>query len=151
MHTFKLRVTRDCTFTQSADVEVQAKDRDEAIEKATEMPQDSYQWETDEDSFHYGEDCGVYVADPDEVEEVSDLVYVVRGVHYSQPGELMSLHSTRALAEARALELVNLILDDLGEPHEVRHWEKGLACIKKAPGGNEADVCISTQCIDIGK
>lgn len=70
MKTFKVLVTRDCTFTQSAIVHVDAEDKEDAQQKAVEqIDQDEVYWE-DDDSFHFGEESGVYVADPDTVEEM---------------------------------------------------------------------------------
>lgn len=66
MKTYQVKITRDCRTTQSAVVTVQAKDRGEAEEKATELSQDDGLDWRDDDFFVAGED-GTYVADPDEI------------------------------------------------------------------------------------
>jgi CheY-like chemotaxis protein len=74
-------------------------------------------------------------------------VYIVQGTHYSVPGEVVSVHSTYALAEARALKLVNVILADLHLP-SASHWDAGLRRIRNSPGGKEADVSITKHVPD---
>lgn len=74
-------------------------------------------------------------------------VYIVQGEHYMVPGRPLSVHSTRALAYARALELVNIILADLSlKP--ATDWREGLERIRKAPAGDEADVWIIETNVD---
>ena len=64
MPRFRLKVTRDCTFTQTAEVDVEADDAEDAADKATLLDQDAgLGWLDDDGSYHFGED-GVYVPDP---------------------------------------------------------------------------------------
>lgn len=75
MKTFSVRLTRDCRFTQSVDIEVQAESKKDAETKACnlsygkidEMP--GGQWEDDDGSYYFGE-TGTYIGDPDEITEV---------------------------------------------------------------------------------
>lgn len=75
MKKFRVPLTRDCTFTQTANVVVEAESAEDAKAKAEDMFQDDvlerFGWDDDEDSFHYGEDSGTYVPDNDAIEEVS--------------------------------------------------------------------------------
>jgi hypothetical protein len=68
-------------------------------------------------------------------------VFIVQGEHYSVPGRPLSVHRTRELAYARALDLVNIILADLGRKLAT-DWREGLARIKKSPAGDESDVWV---------
>jgi hypothetical protein len=69
---FRVPVTRDCTFTQTGEVVVEAHDRAHACEVAEELSQDDIIecLKDDPDSFHYGEDSGLYVPDPAAVVKV---------------------------------------------------------------------------------
>lgn len=69
MKNWSVLVTRDARLTQSGTVYVQAETRNEAEEKALDIPQEDIDW-TDDDSFHAGED-GTYVAEECQVKEVS--------------------------------------------------------------------------------
>jgi len=76
-----------------------------------------------------------------------DTVFVVQGEHYSVPGRPLSVHSTRALAYTRALELVNIILEDL-LLRRATDWREGLARIRKVLQVDEADVWIIETPVD---
>ncbi len=70
MKKFRVRLTRDCTFTQSVDVVLEVGERSEVLDAACLINQDKYSgWVDDDDSFHFGEQ-GVYIADPAAIEEV---------------------------------------------------------------------------------
>lgn len=73
--------------------------------------------------------------------EPKPSVFVLQGEHYSVPGRLLTVHATRASAEARALELVNVLLNDLHKP-KATDYAEGLKRVKKAIGGDGADVWI---------
>jgi hypothetical protein len=75
MPRFRVPVTRDCTFTQTSLVEIEADTAEQAMNKALELTQDEILelggWMTDDDdSFHYGEETGTYCPDPDAIEEI---------------------------------------------------------------------------------
>jgi hypothetical protein len=84
--------------------------------------------------------------DEAKVSEV-EHVFIVQGEHYSVPGRPTSTHSTRELADARALELINIILWDLALPL-ASDWREGLGRIKELPSGDEADVWIEEHDLD---
>ena len=69
---YKVQVTREGNFTQTATVIVEAASRGEAelvaITEASCEGQGNVVWEDDDGSYHFGED-GVYVADPEAIEE----------------------------------------------------------------------------------
>jgi len=76
MPKFRVPITRDCTFTQTTLVVVEAVDKAEALEKALSLTQDEILdlpdgWATDDDdSFHYGEETGTYCPDEDAIEQM---------------------------------------------------------------------------------
>lgn len=85
----------------------------------------------------------------DEADEVVSLpaltstprVYVVQGEHYSMSGRAVTAHATRGGAEAKALELVNLLLAYLHLTPAI-HYVEGLRRVQKKVGRDEADVWI---------
>lgn len=70
MPKYAIYLTRDCTFTQTSRVEIEADDVDQARDIALGKPQGDLIWEDDPGSFHFGED-GAYIADPEHFDIIS--------------------------------------------------------------------------------
>ena len=120
MPKYRVPLTRDCTFTQTCVVEIEAKDAAHAEMLAESLLQDDLAnvgpiigahptlgnpavisaW-TDDDSFHHGEDSGMYVADPSTVREVTDDDYDRPEDACSNPGGHVWNRSAGEADEAR--------------------------------------------------
>lgn len=71
-------------------------------------------------------------------------VWLVLGEHFSVPGLVQKTFATKALADAEALELVNLMMRDTeGGKERKRGWEKGLEWLQDYHGARDCDVAVS--------
>lgn len=78
----------------------------------------------------------IEIVDCDEV--VPRKVYLVEGCHWHVPGAPQSVHATMDGANARARELVNIMLGDVELKPGAGNWEEDLARIKTALAENDA-------------
>lgn len=81
------------------------------------------------------------------------VIYLVQGEHWAVPGSPMTASATRAAADAKAAELVNVMLADchLAADATATNWEEKLLALRQVraeEAGIDYDECINS---DVGK